>query len=357
MKQAKLFSLIICLGLTSPAFCEIPDGYYDSSFGKKKNVLKTAMKEIIYEHTQLTYKELWTAFISTDNKGNNVVWDMYSEGNSKEYTYHYTDDQCGNYNKEGDCYNREHSFPKSWFNNDYPMYTDLFHLYPTDGSVNGMRSNFPFGEVKTPTKTSLNGSKLGPCSYPGYTGTVFEPIDQFKGDFARTYFYMVTCYEDKISGWSSAMLDGKKYPGYTTWAINMLMEWSRKDPVSQKEINRNDSVYIIQGNRNPYIDYPQLAEYVWGDSVMFAFYPGKTPTLFDTPETITPTVYAWEGQVVIRDAEQGSQIRVYNPLGQLINQSLVQSTEFPVSLPENKLYILILSAPTGNTYSYKIIIQ
>ena len=116
-----------------------------------------------------------------------------------------------------------------------------------------MRSNYPYGEVSSPTYTSDNGSKLGPCSYSGYTGTVFEPIDEFKGDLARTYFYMATCYEDRISGWSSAVLDGSSYPCYTTWFLNMLLEWDAQDPVSQREIDRNNAVYSVQGNRNPFV--------------------------------------------------------------------------------------------------------
>ena len=156
------------------------------------------------------------------------------------------------------------------------MYTDLFHLYPTDGKVNGQRSNYVYGEVISATWTSTNGSKLG-SSDPatGFTGTVFEPIDAYKGDFARTYFYMATCYEDKIASWASYateaqnILDGDAYPAYKSWFVQLLLKWSREDPVSQKEIDRNNAVYAIQGNRNPYIDHPEYAEYVWG---------GETPS-------------------------------------------------------------------------------
>ena len=117
--------------------------YYQNADGKKGSELKTAMNAVINPHTQRTYNQLWTDFQTTDAKPNGKVWDMYS--NKREFTF--VTDQAGSYGKEGDVYNREHSFPKSWFNDEYPMYTDLFHLYPTDGWVNGQRSNDPFGEV------------------------------------------------------------------------------------------------------------------------------------------------------------------------------------------------------------------
>lgn len=118
------------------------------------------------------------------------------------------------------------------------------------------------GDLNTAYKSANDFSKLGPCSYPGYTGTVFEPNDEYKGDFARTYFYMVTYYEEKLADWyasnpeSQPTLDGQTYPGLSSWQLAMLMKWAKNDPVSEKEINRNNAVYAIQKNRNPFIDYP-----------------------------------------------------------------------------------------------------
>lgn len=250
---------------------EIPAGYYDSATGSGYT-LKTQLHNIIDDHTVVSYDALWTHFQSTDvdnyYENNGSPLDMYSENPSGPDPYNWTfvSDQCGNYTGEGSCYNREHSFPKSWFNDASPMYSDIFHLYLTDGYVNGRRSNWPFGEVNAPTWTSLNGSKVGPCSYPGYTGTVFEPLDEFKGDFARSYFYMATRYEDVISGWpGSDMLDGSADKVYTDWALNMLIEWHTNDPVSQKEIDRNNIIYSdVQGNRNPFIDNPNYVYQIWG---------------------------------------------------------------------------------------------
>ena len=218
--------------------CPNTSGYYDdAASGQSGETLKTTLHGIIDDHTVVSYTGLWTAFETTDKKADGSVWDMYS---NCSFTFG-DDDQCGNYSSECDCYNREHSFPKSWFNNATPMYSDLFHLYPTDGKVNGFRGNFPFGETSAPTTTTGNGSKLGPCSYNGYTGTVFEPIDEYKGDFARTYFYMATRYENVIAGWyansteADAVLQANNFPVYETWFLNMLGEWHENDPVSEKK--------------------------------------------------------------------------------------------------------------------------
>ena len=256
--------------------------YYKNADGKKGAALKTALCGIIFPRDEAgadldaTYKALWTHFRTTDARPNGTVWDMYS--NKREMTF--GDDQDkGSGNAEGQYYNREHSFPNSWFGKKVmPMYADLNHMYPTDKVVNNKRGNNPFGETKGESYKSANDfSKLGACTYPGYTGTVFEPNDEYKGDFARTYFYMVTCYEEKLADWyqnysdSRPTIDGSSYPGLSSWQLEMLMKWASQDPVSQKEINRNNAVYEIQHNRNPFIDYPGLEQYIWGEKKDMAF--------------------------------------------------------------------------------------
>lgn len=259
MKRTLLSILALCT--TVLAIAQPRSGYYDQADGKSRYSLKTAMFQVIKNPDVLGYSRLWEAFRTTDKRPDGKVWDMYSGVTN----YTFGTDQAGNYSKEGDVYNREHSFPKSWFNDASPMYSDLFHLYPTDGYVNGRRSNYPFGETNNPTYTSKGGfSKLGPCSVSGYSGTVFEPADEYKGDFARTYFYMATCYEDKIAGWDCDMLSGNKQTCYKPWAMQMLLRWSEEDPVSEKEINRNNAVEAFQHNRNPFIDFPGLEQYIWG---------------------------------------------------------------------------------------------
>lgn len=242
-----------------------PAGYYNGTEGLNGTQLRSALHNIIKNHNSLTYGDLWDAFTTTDKKTNGKVWDMYSDvpGGTPPYQYTFGSDQCGNYNGEGDCYNREHSWPKSWFNDNYPMYSDLFHLYPTDGYVNGKRSNYPYGEVGSSSWTSQNGSKVGNNTYPGNSETVFEPIDAYKGDFARTYFYMCTRYYTEDAGWeNNGMINGANLKA---WAQDMLIEWHHSDPVSPKETDRNNAVYAYQNNRNPFIDHPEFADKIWGD--------------------------------------------------------------------------------------------
>lgn len=271
MKQIRFkHFLFLSLFLSYVAAFTQPAGYYDAASGQTGEALQTALYNIIDNHVVRTYDQLWTDFQSTDAKANGKVWDMYSDvpGGSPAYEYTFITDQCGNYDEEGDCYNREHSIPASWFNDALPMYADLFHLIPTDGYVNNKRSNYPFGEVGSTSWTSTNGSKLGSSNYPGYSGTVFEPIDEYKGDIARNYLYMATRYKNVISSWSGEMLADNSYPVFTEWALNMLLEWHTNDPVSQKEIDRNNAIYAIQQNRNPFIDHPEYANLIWGTGLL-----------------------------------------------------------------------------------------
>lgn len=264
-KLSLLFSALLFVSLS---FAQIPTGYYEDVQGQSGEQLKTVLHTIIKDHSVQSYTPgVWTAFYTTDRKPNGKVWDMYSDvpGGTPDYEWTIGSDQCGNVGSgEGVCYNREHSFPRSWFGDASPMDTELFHIYPTDGYVNGKRGSYPYGEVSAPTWTSSNGSKLGPNITASYSGTVFEPIDEYKGDFARTYFYMATRYEDIISNWNSVVLDGSTYPVYTDWHLDMLIRWHEEDPVSQKETDRNNAIYDIQHNRNPFIDHPEYVASVWG---------------------------------------------------------------------------------------------
>jgi len=247
---------------------QIPPGYYDPAAGKTGTALQAALHDIIKNHTSVSYSSIPGYFASTDAKPGNVVWDMYSDvpGGTPPYVYHYSaGDECGNYNGEGDCYNREHSWPASWFNDATPMYTDLFHIYPTDGYVNGKRSNYAYGTVGSASWTSQNGSKLGTCNWPGFSGTAFEPLNGYKGDFARSYFYMSTRYYTEDSGWNVTDMANKSQ--LKPWALQMLLHWAGIDPVSQKEIDRNNAIYAIQHNRNPFIDHPEYLAAIWGNPV------------------------------------------------------------------------------------------
>ncbi len=290
------FSVAAMLCVVFQTFAQGPNdtgSYYQPADGTKGKDLKTALWKIISNHEQHSYKQLWQDFYTTDRRDDGKVWDMYSSATSYEMG---GPEQGANYKREGDSYNREHSFPKSWFDDAYPMYTDLHHIVPTDGYVNNRRGNLPFGETDAPTYQSEGGfSKVGPSSVDGYGGNVFEPADEYKGDFARIYFYMATCYEDRIAGWDCPMLSGDSYPAYAPWALTMLLRWAEEDPVSKKETDRNNAVWTLQHNRNPYVDYPGLEQYVWGTKVDEAF----SYDHYGTSDGITTVVPAQAGRRVV----------------------------------------------------------
>ncbi|MDE6498816.1 MAG: endonuclease [Muribaculaceae bacterium] len=270
MKIRHIFTLAVAALSFNAAGAAEPSGYYDSCAGKGGKDLLSALNKKVASHTNVGYDGLWNVYKTSDVRPNGTVWDMYS---TKEWPSNFT--KCGNYSNVGDCVNREHSFPKSWWGGSkQDQYSDAYHLYPTDGKVNGQRSNYPFGECANGTSLASNGNvkplgKLGTCTFPGYTGKVFEPDDQYKGDFARTYFYLAAAYNTSISGWTqgeaSNVIAGNTYPVFKDWVVNLLLKWHREDPVSDKETTRNDAVYAHQKNRNPFIDHPEMVEYIWGD--------------------------------------------------------------------------------------------
>jgi endonuclease I len=259
----KKITLLFLVSITFGAIAQIPPGYYNSATGLSGPALETALHNIIKNHNSVSYSSLWTYFQTTDDKPNGKVWDIYSDvpSGTPPYEFTFVNDQCGNYSGEGDCFNREHSWPQSWFNSATIPSSDLFHLYPTDGYVNNRRSNYPYGDVGTATWTSLNGSKLGLCSDIGYSSTVFEPIDEYKGDVARSYFYMATRYLTEDGSWSTS--GGTNKAVLLPWQASVLLTWSHLDTVSAKEVARNNAIYGIQNNRNPFIDHPEWADSIW----------------------------------------------------------------------------------------------
>ena len=280
------FIFFLVLKLSS----QIPAGYYDSANGKTGYELKTALKTIITNgHTDQGYTALFTLYQTADVDNyyemDGTLLDMYSEkpASADAYEFSQTADKCGTYSIEGDCYNREHLIPQSVFDSASPMKNDGHFVVPSDGYVNGKRSSYAFGEVADPTWTSTNGSKLGPNTTPGYTGTVFEPIDEFKGDIARMLFYFATRYEDQVASWSHDMLNGTTDQVFSDWFLDVLLQWHTNDPVSQKEIDRNEAVYDYQGNRNPFIDHPEWVNEIWSNQ-------NAGPTISNitqTPTTVT----------------------------------------------------------------------
>ena len=301
----KIKTLLIVGLLFSVAniFAQIPIGYYDGTAGLTGAALKTKLWEIIKNgHQDKGYDGLWTAYYTTDRdkyyENDNSLLDMYSEKPTSTDSYNFTlgSNQCGvggNYNSEGDCYNREHTIPQSSFNDGYPMRSDVHHVLPTDGYVNNRRGTYPYGVVASSSWTSTNGSKLGSSAVNGYSGTVFEPIDEFKGDFARIIFYFATRYENIISTVSFPMFGNSAYPGISSWSLPMLLQWHTNDPVSEKEIDRNNAAYSFQGNRNPFIDHPEYINSIWGTTTPDTEAPSTPTNLIVTGSTSSTISLSW----------------------------------------------------------------
>jgi len=185
--------------------------YYSSAAGLTGTALLNKLHDIIKGHTDRGYNGLYTIYHNSDNTSDGKVWDMYSDrdgtGLNRPYTFTHFTSKCGTYSHEGDCYNREHVVPQSKFNRRAPMRNDAHHVIPSDGKVNGIRSAYPHGDVSSATKTTQNGSQLGPCANAGYSGTVFEPIDAYKGDIARLYLYFSVRYRGNSSCGSWAAMN------------------------------------------------------------------------------------------------------------------------------------------------------
>lgn len=276
--------------------------YYKDINGKSGKSLFDAVHVVAkVGYSSLGYSGLWTAYKTTDLRDNGKIWDMYSD-----CSWTAGSDQCGSYSNECDCYNREHSIPKSWFGGtESQPGCDIFHIVPTDGYVNNKRSNYAFGEVSSASYT-YDGAKLGSAKNITITGgntiagnagasvscsgTVFEPRDEYKGDFARGYFGTMIKwangdYQAFTSGDGSKIFSSNYSTGafgLTKYGVALLMKWHRQDPVSQKEIDRNNGIQQTQGNRNPFIDYPYLAEYIWGEKAGQTLDLSKLITAYDS---------------------------------------------------------------------------
>lgn len=297
--------LLIILAFSGLMQAQVPEGYYNNAQNLAGDELRQTLHVIIRNHTRKSYDQLWSLFLLTDQKTNGKVWDIYSDRplpSEPPYEFNFFDNQCAvSGQPEGTCYNREHSFPRSWWGGGTlesdTMYTDMFHTHPVDSWVNSHRSNYPYGLVEGPA-TTMNGGKRGAnvFSFDGevFEGTVFEPIDAYKGDLARNYFYMLTRYKSRISDWSgnTPMLGDDDF---APWAAAMLLQWHEQDPVSQKEVDRNNAIYNLQGNRNPFIDHPEFVNLIWGDG----FEPEPENHVSDfSAHTITLTWADAEGPIL-----------------------------------------------------------
>ena len=300
----KIKTLLIVGLLFSVAniFAQIPTGYYDGTAGLSGSALKTKLSSIISSgHQTKSYDALDDEYPNSDKDSyyekDGTVLDIYSENPTETdpYVYQFGVKKCGNYKIEGDCYNKEHIFPQGYFNKASPMVSDIHHIVPTDGKVNGMRSNFPFGNVGSSVSyTSKNGSKLGTSNSVNYSGKVFEPINEFKGDVARMIFYFATRYEAKLKDFdANDILTNTSFPGIQSWELEVLKQWHTQDPVSQREIDRNNAAYTYQRNRNPFIDHPEYVDLIWGTTTPDTEAPSTPTNLIVTGSTSSTISLSW----------------------------------------------------------------
>ncbi|WP_157208180.1 endonuclease [Mariniflexile maritimum] len=364
MKQFYYLFLLV----TGFAFSQIPSGYYSTATGTG-TALKTQLFNIINNNTNSSstanYGDLWTLYNETsfkdfyyDNDG--TIVDLYTEIPTGTDTYTFTPitKQCGNYTSEGDCYNREHVIPKSYFGGSdvYPMYSDAHFVLPSDGYVNGKHNNYAYGVVGAATYTSSNGTKLGSSLNSGYSagfsGIVFEPIDEFKGDIARAYFYFATCYQNQLATFKSnfsasevsVMFDGTSFPAFDSTFLNILLTWNNLDPVSQYEINKNNAVYAFQGNRNPYIDHPEYVTQIWSNPLTtndasiadFNIYPNpaKENTLYITAS----------------NTQHILQVEIFNILGASVSKQQLsnKAKEINISQLNKGIYLVKFTSKNGS---------
>lgn len=254
-----------------PMLAQIPESYYSSLKGKKGAELKTAIHDIIKKANVLSYgsgnRKTWWGFWSTDRDESGRFIDRYSAESEWEMST--------SQGAAGAGMNIEHSFPKSWWGKtEVQAYKDLYNLMPCKSKINSTKSNYPMGKVVSGDKG--NGwTKVG----EGTDGKKYwEPADPWKGDFARGYMYMATAYQDYnwVGTQALQILQQGAYPTLQKWAYTLYIQWAKADKPDALEIKRNNDVAKIQGNRNPYVDFPNLMEYVWGDSTNIAFNPETT---------------------------------------------------------------------------------
>lgn len=261
--------------------------YYRKIEGLKREQLKTALHELIKPDSVLNYGGkgegyTWAGFAVADAMEGGYVRDRYSNTLRK---------LNGLMSVTG--MNIEHVFANSWWGHTVnDAYCDLYNLYPSDGTANGRKSNNPVGVVTGDVSYDNGVIKIGRSS--SYRAdsliTVWEPADEWKGDFARTYFYVATCYEDYKDLWQTTegllMVSPNRYPTLRPWVSELLLKWNEEDPVDDIERARNNVVQTIQGNRNPFVDYPQLSTYIWGDSTNYTFYTNPS---YSEPELFLPS--------------------------------------------------------------------
>ena len=313
MKKLTILLFTLFMAVTLSAFnrpvtpADSLPAYYESIDGTSGKALVDAIQQVAklgYRTDDFRYDSVWLAFKHTDMRPDGYIWEIYSDCD-----FVYEKDRTSNTSQTGDCkgYNREHAMCQSWFgtaslagkemssSKKNSPGSDIFHIYPASYGMNSRRGNRPYGEVQTAANTSGNGTLYGtPITTKSVANSVagayiegkitqstnvLEPADEYKGDIARSYFGTMVKWAGE---WAfnknelgniifDATIDADTHYapennyGFTDYGLALMLTWHRQDPVSQKEVDRNNGIQKTQGNRNPFIDYPYLAEYIWGE--------------------------------------------------------------------------------------------
>lgn len=264
MKSISRYCVLAFAAFTAlAAKADIPLDYYSSIQGLTGQQLKTALHKLIAKSSNISMlsygsgdRHTWWGFYVTDRRSDNSVVDRYS--NDVRY--------FGSRGSVVSGMNIEHSFPKSWWGGSQNnAYKDLYNLMPCEQKINSTKSNYAMGVVTGSDKG--NGcTKVGAGAWGG---NLWEPADKWKGDFARGYMYMATAYQDFTYSNSEAqrIIATGAYPTLKPAASELYIKWAKADDVTADEVLRNDRVQSLQGNRNPFVDFPNLMEYIWGDSI------------------------------------------------------------------------------------------
>lgn len=344
--------------------------------GNRCGDLKTDLTELIQDHQVIPYTDrtfdIWDSHFTTDLRQNDagdklIIWDMYGDNPNGTDPYEYIAGEDKDFGEEieleGLYYNREHSFPKSWWGGDTKtvQYSDIHYVIPADKVVNTIRLNFPYGETDNAITETANGSKMGISSIEEYTREVFEPIDEYKGDVARMHLYVATRYGVMAADWKNEdsrgqrILSGEEHTFFVEWYLNLLLKWHRQDPVSQKELDRNNAVFSIQKNRNPFIDHPEYADLIWGDQdgTVCDMVTSASELVFAKSVAIQPNP-VYDHFTVITEIEIDV-LNVFDLNGKLVLTQEYKSNVWLEGLEKGMYILQLLSKEQDQIYSQKLI--
>ncbi|MCA1761771.1 MAG: endonuclease [Cryomorphaceae bacterium] len=296
-----------------------PEGYYETAEGLAGEDLKTALHHIINDHNEFSYTssatDVWDILKETDRdpeNADNVI--MIYTGRSIDAVQEYN---------SGNGWTREHIWPQSRgdFGTSQGAGTDAHHIRPLENSVNSTRSNRSFANCNSCVEVVFQGESTG--SFYDDSNYSFEPRDEVKGDVARMIFYMALRYEGTngeldlelantlFDQGDNAPLHGK---------LDDLLEWNDSDPVDEFEANRNDVIhYQFQGNRNPFIDHPELARFIWGESEG-ELWGGEVVSTLHLENRESGKLFPNPVDYQMRYTETYSRMEIFNQTGQIIGE-------------------------------------